>query len=212
LYPARGVVFAEDAPLQSKRWRRGRVYDQGKSSTCVPHTGKGLLNTAPFSSWNPYYRRSRWDPFAWYPEAQRRDEWPGESPTYEGTSAQGLLAFWLEIGLVGEYRWCRGVDDVLRCLSSWGPVGIGIEWLEDMFWPASRGRVSCTGGVAGGHEIELSGIDTAAEEVVFPNSWGTGWGVNGYGRMSFEDLDARLRAGGDAFTLLSTPVAVYPQD
>jgi hypothetical protein len=198
---ARGALWEEGAPLRDRVWRRGGPYDQGNSSTCVPHALKGLLNTLPFSGWASYYRRSRYNPYAWYPEFQRRDEWPGEAPAYEGTSAQGGLAYLVEQGLIREYRWHRTIDDVLATLAHHGPVAFGTAWRLDMFEPDNRGLIHATGSEMGGHEWEAIGLDLKAEEIIAMNSWGD-WGDGGRFRLSFADAEDLLNDWGDAVTLV----------
>lgn len=201
-YPVRGVLFAEDAPLRTKVWRRGQAYDQDQTPWCVPETGKGMLNTAPFSLWAPYEARVRYPVPVWYGGAQERDEWPGEA--YDGTSALGLLRFLLELGVIGEFRWCRGAADVLRTLSYHGPVGIGSWWRAGMDRPGPDGRgVTYTGAYRGGHEWELIGIHVEEQEVEAMNSWGAGWGDRGRFRMSWGTLGEVLADDGDAFTLVA---------
>lgn len=198
-YPARAVV-ATDQP-RTKTWRRGGAYDQGQTSTCVAQTGKGILNTAPASAWTPYRTRARYSTDDLYRGAQERDQWPGESPTYEGTSGLGLCRYLLERGLIREYRWCFGLADVLLAVSHIGPVGLGVWWYDSMFRPDDRGLITVSGGRAGGHEVELIGVDTDREEVVFMNSWGETWGDRGRGRLSWTDLDRLLNEHGDAFVV-----------
>src|SRR5204863_366591 len=65
-------------------------------------------------------------------------------------------------------------------------------------------------GVAGGHEYEIVGYDAVRGMVKLANSWGTGWGVDGYAFMRAEDLGALLAARGDVtiFTPLAQPAPV----
>lgn len=185
---------------RTKGWRRGYAYDQGQTSTCVAQTGKGILNTSLLSANISYEERSRYDINDFYDGARERDEWPGVD--YEGTSGLGLCKYFLDTGLIKEYRWCFGLQDVLLTLSYIGPVGLGIWWYTGMFFPDERGYVLATGSQEGGHEVELTGIDVSKDEVIFTNSWGRSWGDNGRGRMSFGTLERLLNEQGDAFVIL----------
>jgi len=202
MYPARGLLSVDQLKPRDRVWRRGGPYDQSNSSTCVTHTGKGMLNTAPLSSKASYYRRSRYDPFAWYPEVQRRDEWPGESPDYEGTSGLGLCKYLLEIGLIEEYRWNFGLQDTLLSLSHVGPVGLGIWWKSGMWRTDADGYIHATGENEGGHEVELIGVDVSERCVIGMNSWGDNWGVRGRFKLHWEDLETLLAEQGDAFVII----------
>ena len=200
-FPARGLLSVSQQEPRDRVWRRGGAYDQGVSSTCVPHTGKGLLNTARMSALVPYRTRIKYNPFAWYPEAQRRDEWPGESPDYEGTSGLGLCKYFLEARLIKEYRWCFGLQDALLTLSHVGPIGIGVWWYSEMFHPDPEGFIHVGGRREGGHEVEIMGLDVSGEYVIGMNSWGREWGDRGRFKLSFDDLDTLLAEGGDAFVI-----------
>lgn len=199
-FPTRGVLHATDAPLRDRIWRRGRAYDQGQTSKCVAYTGKGLLNTAPLSKNADYRVRSRYSVNAFYDGARENDEWPGSD--YDGTSARGLMRYLVGIGLVREYRWCFGLHDVLQVLSHYGPVALGVWWYDSMFSTDSLGRLSISGDLAGGHEVELLGLDLESQEVVGMNSWGEDWGDRGRFRLSFPDLDRLLNEDGDAVTVV----------
>jgi C1A family cysteine protease len=68
------------------------------------------------------------------------------------------------------------------------PVSIGIAWFGSMFYPDRHGVVTFDGSVdepIGGHQICVVGQDLKQEELIFRNSWGTGWGKDGYGRLTF---------------------------
>lgn len=187
-------------PLVSKTWRRGQAYDQGQTPQCVAYTGKGLLNTAPASAAVPYDVRSRYQTEAFYTGAQINDEWPSED--YDGTSALGLGKYLANVGLIREYRWCFGLDEVLHTLSYISPVGIGIGWRTGMWETDADGFVHATGADEGGHEVELIGINVLGKYVIGMNSWGSGWGVNGRFKLSWEDLGIVLNDHGDAVVLV----------
>jgi hypothetical protein len=201
-YPVRGAVFDPAAPLRPRMWRRGNPYDQGMTPHCVAFTGKGMFNTKPFSSAYSYWKRSRFSTQTFYDGAQANDEWPGID--YDGTSARGLLIFLRSIGLIKEYRWCFGTDDILRTLSNWGPVSMGTWWKSDMFNPDPKtGLISYSGSNNGGHQWQLIGIDPKKEEVTAMNSWGKGWGLKGKFKIKFDVLDKIVEDDADAHTLVT---------
>lgn len=63
----------------------------------------------------------------------------------------------------------------------WNPNGSGK--LHD---PSEAERQQCfnSGNNCGGHVVLLVGYDAQSREYLVRNSWGTGWGENGYGRVS----------------------------
>ena len=195
----RAVDLTDQTRPRTKFWRRGAAYDQGQTPECVANTGKGILNSSPLSAAVPYAIRTSYNRHDFYVGAQKNDQWWGEN--YEGTSGLGLCRYLRSVGLIESYHWCFGLDDVLLTLSHVGPVGIGINWTDDMFRPDSNGYVRPTGGVAGGHEVELTGIDVGRRRVTLTNSWGTGWGMHGRAYLTFDDLGTLLADDGDAFVV-----------
>jgi len=194
---------AEVLEPRNRRWFRYGVYDQGQTSTCVAQTGKGILNTRPHLDNIPLRVRKNFSIDDFYLGAQQNDEWPGQD--YDGTSGLGLCKYLAAAGIIKEYRWCFGLQDVLLTLSHKGPVGIGVWWYTGMFYPNSEGLIEATGSQEGGHEIELIANDVDREEVEFINSWGAGWGKKGRGRMKWTTLERLLNEQGDAFLIPDQP-------
>lgn len=186
---------------RDRAWRRGAAYDQGLTTTCVPQTGKGIVNTLPLSSKVDYDIRREYSIDEWYTGAQENDEWPGEA--YDGTSGLGLCKYLLKKAIIKEHRWCFGLNDVLLTLSHIGPVGLGVWWYTDMFYPNDEGIITPTGSREGGHEVELVGLDISDKVVIGMNSWGGDWGpIKGRFKLRYDDLDQLLNEQGDAFVIL----------
>lgn len=201
LFPARSLV-PRGLPLVTKTWGRPSAYDQGQTSQCVIYTGKGQINTSPFRTpWN-YLKRRTYNCDKMYRIAQSMDEWPGSS--YDGTSVLAGQKAMKSEGFIKEYRWCFGLDDVLQVLSHYGGVGIGITWYNSMFTTRPYGmlNVDTTSGIAGGHAVELHGINIGYKYVIGTNSWGTDWGYNGRFRIKWADLDKLLKDWGEAYAIV----------
>jgi hypothetical protein len=77
-----------------------------------------------------------------------------------------------------------------------GPVMVGTTWLEQMFYPDSRGRLTVAGQVAGGHEYLINGKSGSWLRVM--NSWGSTWGQDGMAWIKVADLARLLDDQGDA--------------
>lgn len=202
-YPVRGVLFKESSPLRERVWRGHYAWDQGQKPWCVAYSGKGMLNRFPFSKTVDYNIRYKHSFEEFYRGAQENDEWEGSN--YDGTSGRGLLRYLSSLGVIREYRWCFGIDDVLQTLSDWGPVSVGTWWAAGMSHPdpAKRYVVNRTGEYIGGHQYTAIGVDPENEEVEFMNSWGKTFGDRGRFRMKFSTLDSLLRDQGDAYTLVT---------
>lgn len=212
-YPVRGVLFAEDAPLRSKTWWRRGIFDQGHTSSCTAQAAAGVLKTSPFRIVLDRANLTSYDEdserIGLYYEAQLNDPWPGEEPSYYGSSTDAPFKVFRNRGQIREWRWAFGVDDVLRTLAHHGPVAIGINWKDDMFDTDSRGFINYTGEIRGGHAVQLLGLriptsgDVEKGYVVGINSWGP-WGYNNTGRFKFRipQLRQALEDQGEAVTIV----------
>lgn len=206
-YPAR-FELDPSLPLESKTWRRPGALDQGQTPECVGFSLYGALQSQPLTSLYSLEQRTEWSPLAIYRHAQKRDQWPGED--YEGTSVLGGARALRKHGIISEFQWCFGLSDVLNTLSQTGPVVIGITWLNSMFDQPNTGPgytpdpmlVDWASGQAGGHAIELHGIDVEEGLVIGTNSWGLYWGDEGRFYLRWEDLEDLLNADGEALTLI----------
>ena len=202
-YPAMALFGDAPGVLKTKTWRRGLgALNQGKLSACVGYTFAGILNTAPFAASVPSKIRLKYDPVAFYRGGQLNDQWPGEEPAYYGTSAGGVCKYLKKQGIITEYRWCFGYQDMLAVLSNHGPVACGFNWRSGMMQTDANGFIHPTGSVVGGHEVEIHGINIKSKYVVGTNSWGKSWGQNGRFKISFDNLGALLVDRGDAVTLV----------
>lgn len=190
-FPIRTLVGA--APVRSKAWRCTPRLDQGQEGACV---GFGWAHEAAADP----VRRPADARLAKriYDQARHVDAWPGED--YSGTSVIAGAKVMQSFGLLREYRWAFGVDDVLATLAGHGPVVLGLPWLDSMFNTDARGRLDCSGNVAGGHCILARGLRVTRGEalVVLRNSWGRDWGTAGDALILAADLERLLNDGGEA--------------
>lgn len=130
-----------------------------------------------------------------YREAQKIDPWEGES--YEGTSVLAGAKVAQSLGFFKEYRWCFGIADVLLALAYSGGCVFGLNWYADMTDTDSKGFISPTGSLLGGHAIFGRGVNLRDGYVLLRNSWGE-WGLKGDCKIKLSDLDYLLRQDGEA--------------
>jgi len=192
-YPIRTLIGAP--PLREKVWRLLAKLDQGHEGACCGFGWAHELNALPVS-----IKVSNASARALYRRAQQLDPWPGEEPTYSGTSVLAGAQAVQEAGHLDEYRWAFDADDVLATLAAHGPVVIGVNWHAGMFKPDRNGYIAPTGAVLGGHCVCLRGIlrRRGSWHVVGRNSWGASWGSGGDFKISAKHLAQLLEAGGDA--------------
>lgn len=175
-------------------WAYHTRLDQGATPTCVGHAWAHFLADSPY-----LHDVSEAQALAIYDGAQHNDEWFGED--YDGTSVRGGAKFLQGEKRIGTYYWAFSLADVVRCLLAQGPVIVGTNWYEGMFDTVNVDRypfVEIGGDVVGGHAYKLDGVDTERKLVRMKNSWGTGWGRNGFARMSFDTLEQLLDEDGEA--------------
>jgi hypothetical protein len=214
-YPIRALMPPGVTVYRTRaEWQPGPVLDQGSEGACVGFgwTQEALMSPVRVSVADMANRLwigggGNSVAAAIYHDARREDEWPGEE--YEGTSVLAGAKVMSRLGYLREYRWCFGITDVVDTLILHGPVVLGINWLEGMYWPDMYGEVMPTGPVVGGHCIVASGYHPA--KLVHPssgrparpmiqltNSWGPDWGQNGQAWIEVGQLANLLDDGGEA--------------
>jgi hypothetical protein len=90
------------------------------------------------------------------------------------------------------------LDKVKGALARGNPVVI-LASLDKAFWDISPAHPVWQSDRSkkdeGGHAITLVGYDDATQTFKFINQWSTQWGVDGYGRMSYDTFAARVYQG-----------------
>lgn len=180
--------------------------DQGAEGACVGFGWSGELSADPVR-----FDTSHTTARELYEQARAIDRQMGNNWT-EGASVLAGAKACVAQGKVGAYRWAFGIDDVIDTLVSTGPVVLGVNWHQSMYRTAAGGLVVVDGPIVGGHCILAVGYWPAhpvhGDVVVWLNSWGTGYGVNGVGYVPVAKLDQLLKAGGEA--CIATDVAPAP--
>jgi len=96
-----------------------------------------------------------------------------------------LIAKW---GLIKSYYRCSDLNALKTALANNGPVVIGIACFREIFYVGDNGNVPYPKNpneLLGGHAICAVGYDDNTQKIKFKNSWGTKWGQNGYGYISY---------------------------
>jgi hypothetical protein len=195
------------AATTSMRWEVKRILDQGAKPHCVGFAWAGFGISVPvFDDWTDVQGD------AIYYEAKKLDGDPGGENG--STTRSGVQAF-MKFGSLqnNAYAFANSIQDITDWLLSSGPVIVGTNWYDGMFYPDSNSVVSISGSVAGGHEYMLSGYDTLTRLVLCTNSWGTGYGKAGQFYMSLDTLARLMAEQGDACTAMEvTGTPVPPPD
>jgi hypothetical protein len=111
-----------------------------------------------------------------------------------------------EDGVVKEWRHVWDADAVIQFLAGedadghriGGPVVMGLPWLEGMMEPDAEGLLHATGPLQGYHCVCFKQWRQSKGLIRFPQSWGRGYGDNGYVQLPAEDLRTLMTpsAGG----------------
>jgi hypothetical protein len=95
-----------------------------------------------------------------------------------GSDGSGVSQYLLDIGKIKSYTTADTTSQLLACLSNPDSAAvIGVDWYNSQFNTNSDGRiiVNTSSGLAGGHELFVTGYDAQRGGVWVHNSWGL-WG------------------------------------
>lgn len=153
-----------------------------------------------------------------YWNSKKIDPWPNE----EGTSIRYAMKVLNRLGvptekawpyddtvigdpaswapMVAKWAWIGNywrVDNLqeLKVALQTTPVPIGIACFREIFYVGSNGIIpypNDPSNIYGGHAVCAVGYDDERRLVKFKNSWGKGWGENGYGYIDYDYINDYL--------------------
>lgn len=232
MYEPTLVEVPTELPLSRHLKLRVPVLDQGQEGAC---TGFGLATVVHVLMRRRAVRPDRSDvsPRMLYEMARRYDEWEGED--YDGSSARGAMKGWYKHGVCTEKAWPykpgqergpgltreRTADAAGRPLGAYLRVNhrdlvalhaalaeVGVLFATATVhagWTAvgTDGLIHPDPQPLGGHAFAVVAYDD--EGFWIQNSWGTGWGRQGMGRIGYADW---LANGSDVWVArLAVPLA-----
>ena len=211
------VVLTVERYLESYRRHTRRnvhILNQGNEGAC---TGFGLAAVCNYLLGTRVSRpvKEPVSPRMFYENARRYDEWQGDD--YDGSSARGAMKGWHRHGICSETAWPyklspkekegltneRALDAAKRPLGAYFRVNhrdlvamhaaiaeTGILYatanVHDGWDGVSKnGIIPLEEGTTGGHAFAIVGYDEYGFWI--QNSWGPGWGKNGFARIGYED-------------------------
>lgn len=84
-------------------------------------------------------------------------------------------------------RSAKDVDSVKAALQK-GPLVTTLMVYADFMYYASGVYKHMSGELMGGHAVSIVGYDDTLRAFIIRNSWGTSWGENGFGYVSYDDV------------------------
>ncbi len=179
--------------LTEKNWDSdGWWGNQGNTPYCVGFSWAHWIDDGPIKHFGP---KPNTDPVLIYKNAQKLDEWVGES--YNGTSVRGGAKYLKSVGKISSYLWTFNINTLIQTLLTQGPVVVGTNWYVGMFFPNKDGIIRISGRLAGGHAYVINGVNTKKQLFRIKNSWGRGWGQSGHAYISFSDMQRLMRENGE---------------
>lgn len=203
-FPIRKLLAEPLTPRQRIWTARSAPLDQGREGRCVIFGWGAELAATPYR----YQVNDQWCNQKW-PLVQAEDRKMGNHWN-DGASVLAGAKVMKNEGALRYYAWGFGINDVLQTLMRKGPVILGINWYESMYHTSDKGLVTVSGRLVGGHCIMANGYmpkhSEFGEVVIWTNSWGSDYGINGRGYIPVESLDRLLREDGEACIPTDMPV------
>ncbi len=100
------------------------------------------------------------------------------------------------------------VDALKNALATYGPLITTMEVYNDFFYYTGGVYHYTSGSLAGGHAVLLVGYDDNAQAFIVKNSWGSGWGEQGYFRIGYSEISTSVMFG--QYTIANTNAAPPP--
>lgn len=205
---------AVDEPMRKhrKHYTEHMRFDQGRIGQCALKSAAHIAAAGPITQ-RPYYtNRPHFDTVAAYCESQALDKktygWPeptfcedGRTPGGRGdwgTTMRSAAQTMRGLGFFGNFWWLQSAHEARVYLTNVAPLWFASYWSSGMSRPDANGFIWPTGGRLGGHAYVMDEIVWGKKYVWVLNSWGTGWGIRGRAKLTFDAMDQLFAEWGEA--------------
>lgn len=204
------------SPAGAVVWGDAEQLDQGQTGHCVGFGCSQWENTLPVddhatntSAHALYYQVKSIELGRSVPDYEP----PGSGPSdvEDGAYVRDGMKALKANGRLATYAAADSAATVVAWVRAHGPVVVGTNWMTGMDnYDPQTGLMRASGQNRGGHCWCIVGHIPAGAQtpeghtftsdvVRMQNSWGSGWGLNGYAYLSTSDLDKLLAAQGESW-------------
>ena len=194
------VAGFESAYLISTK-QPGGTFDESEQ-IMVSCSGAGSCNGGTTSGASTWLRSTGDAPESYYP--------------YTGTngSCSAALSGWqAQAKKAASWVWITTssptVDQLKAGLNTYGPLVTTMAVYQDFFYYTSGVYHYTSGALAGYHAVAIVGYNDAQQYFIVKNSWGTGWGEQGYFQIAYSELTSQTQFGEYtiAYTMTAPPAS-----
>lgn len=116
------------------------------------------------------------------------------------SSCDQACSNWRQVArMVSSYtRISQSVAALKSALYTRGPINVGMMVYSDFSYYSSGIYEYSYGQREGGHAVLIVGYDDDQQCFIVKNSWGTGWGENGFFRIAYSQVDGVVDFGAEA--------------
>lgn len=191
-YRARDVFAEADAVLAKYHNAQSWWGDQQQTSECTIYAWLHCIHDGPIT--HPTKAKPVEHPTRLYRIGQSIDGTP-HTHVHSGLTSNASAQVFLRAGYIGEYRWVEDFDEFLNVLAV-QPVTCGAWWPGSFDAPDEDGFVEWSDSMVGGHQWKIDGFNKRRRIVRHKNSWGRGWGKNGFFYTTFDTMAKVFERGG----------------
>lgn len=125
---------------------------------------------------------------------------------YTGTNnlCSNALTGWQNVAAkIGSYAGVnQEVEALKNALGTYGPLSTTFNVYNDFYSYRSGVYSYTTGGFVGRHAVLIVGYDDAQQYFIVKNSWGSGWGEQGYFRVAYSEVNSSMGFGAQTYAYM----------